>query len=58
MYKNGREHYLQSLLTELRHLSTETEWLEFKQNYNKFDELGEYIAALANSAALCGKTYA
>jgi len=58
MYRNGIETYLQSLLAELRHLPTETEWLEFKQNYKNYEELGEYIAALANSAALCGKTYA
>jgi len=54
----GIDSYLQSLLAELRHLPTEIEWVEFKQNYKDYEELGEYIAALANSAALCGKTYA
>ena len=58
MYRNGIDNYLQSLLAELRHLPTEIEWVEFKQNYKDYEELGEYIAALANSAALCGKTYA
>ncbi|MCK5523783.1 MAG: putative DNA binding domain-containing protein [Thiomargarita sp.] len=58
MYRNGIDTYLQSLLTELRHLPTEIEWVEFKQNYQDYEGLGEYIAALANSAALCGKTYA
>ncbi len=60
MYKNGidRDSYLQSLLTELRNLTTDTEWVEFKENYKDYEELGEYIAALANSAALSGKIYA
>ena len=60
MYKNriDRDSYLQSLLTELRNLTTETEWVEFKENYKDYEELGEYIAALANSAALSGKIYA
>jgi predicted HTH transcriptional regulator len=58
MYKNEIDNYLQSLLAELRHLPTETEWVEFKQNYKNYEDVGEYIAALANSAALCGKVYA
>jgi len=60
MYKNGidRDSYLHSLLAELRNLTTETEWVEFKENYKDYEELGEYIAALANSAALSGKIYA
>jgi ATP-dependent DNA helicase RecG len=58
MYRNGIDNYSQSLLAELRHLPTETEWVEFKQSYQDYEELGEYIAALANSAALTGKTYA
>ncbi|RKZ91726.1 MAG: transcriptional regulator [Candidatus Parabeggiatoa sp. nov. 1] len=58
MYRNGIDSYLQSLLAELRHLPTETEWVEFKQNYKDYEDIGEYIAALANSAALCGKIYA
>ncbi|MCF6345681.1 MAG: putative DNA binding domain-containing protein [Thiomicrorhabdus sp.] len=34
----------------------ETEWLEFKQNHAvSNDKIGEYISALANSAALYGK---
>jgi len=58
MYRNGVDNYSQSLLAELRHLPTETEWVEFKKNYKDYEELGEYIAALANSAALGGKIYA
>jgi predicted HTH transcriptional regulator len=50
--------YLISIVQELRKYPTETEWIEFK--YNKFDEeeIGEYLSALANSAALSGKTNA
>lgn len=47
--------YLSSLVTELCKISNETEWLEFKRNNSKPEEIGEQISALANSAALCGK---
>jgi len=30
----------------------ETEWLEFKRNFQNPEEIGEYISALSNSAAL------
>jgi ATP-dependent DNA helicase RecG len=48
--------YLQQLLNELRKLSQETEWVEFKHNNTNPQEIGEQISALANSAALVGKT--
>jgi len=48
--------YLQQLLSELRKLSGETEWVEFKHNNADPQEIGEQISALANSAALAGKT--
>ena len=47
--------YLIGLVNELRKLPSETEWLEFKRNNDNPDEIGEYISALANSAALVGK---
>lgn len=50
--------YLLSLLHELRKLPRETEWLEFKHNNAKPEEVGEYLSALANSAALAGKVHA
>lgn len=50
--------YLHGLLRELRALPGETEWLEFKQSYGDPQEIGEYISALANSAALAGKAAA
>ncbi|MFW5500545.1 MULTISPECIES: ATP-binding protein [unclassified Maridesulfovibrio] len=49
---------LLSLLQELRKQPNETEWLEFKHNYANQNSLGEYISALANSAALSGKVCA
>ena len=36
----------------------ETEWTEFKHNYAEPQEIGEYISALSNSAALVGKASA
>ncbi len=47
--------YLKSLLIELIKLPNETEWLEFKHNRAVAEEIGEYISALSNSAALYGK---
>ena len=50
--------YLEGLLHELRALPGETEWLEFKESYAEPQDIGEYISALANSAALAGKAAA
>lgn len=50
--------YLISIIHELRKLPRETEWFEFKLNNHDPDEIGEYISALANSAALLGKVNA
>lgn len=36
-------------------MSQETEWVEFKHNNGDPKQIGEYISALANSAALYGK---
>lgn len=49
-------HYLRGLLRELR-FSHEAEWLEFKVDNAKPALIGEYISALANSAALVGKAH-
>jgi ATP-dependent DNA helicase RecG len=43
------------ILNKLRSQSSETEWLEFKVNNIKSEEIGEYISALANSACLHDK---
>lgn len=50
--------YLISLVNELRKLPNETEWLEFKRNDAEPQDIGEYLSALANSAALYGKVHA
>lgn len=50
--------YLLSLLHELRKLPKETEWVEFKHNNDNPEEIGEYLSALANAAALMGKVHA
>lgn len=50
--------YLLSLLNELRKLPRETEWVEFKHNNDDPEEIGEYLSALANAAALTGKVHA
>ncbi|OQX18430.1 MAG: transcriptional regulator [Desulfobulbaceae bacterium A2] len=49
---------LLGILTELRKLPSETEWAEFKHNKAEADEIGEYLSALANTAALTGKVHA
>lgn len=46
------------IIEELRAYDTEREWFEFKENWFKAEELGEYISALSNSAVIAGKKYA
>lgn len=50
--------FLADLVRELCKLPSETEWVEFKRNNDNPQELGEYISALSNAAALCGKASA
>ncbi len=47
--------YLIGLFRELCKLPQEVEWVEFKENNSNPQMIGEYIAALANAAALTGK---
>ncbi len=46
---------LSALLTELLNQPGECEWLEFKHNFEQPELIGEYLSALANSAALHGR---
>lgn len=46
-----------NLVRELCSLGSETECVEFKLNNSDPDGIGEYISALSNSAALCGKAF-
>ncbi len=50
--------YLRGLVTELRKLPAETQWVEFKENNSNPEEIGEYLSALSNAAALHGKANA
>ena len=58
MIRDRGEDYLHSLVRELCKLSDETEWVEFKLSTRDAEETGEYVSALANSAALAGKAFA
>ena len=50
--------YFTGLVHELLKQHRETEWLEFKENDAEPREIGEYISALSNSAALHAKAKA
>ena len=50
--------YLISLFKELTQQPKESEWLEFKVNNDSPEEIGQYISALSNSAAILMKTSA
>lgn len=43
------------LVTDLAALPAETEWVEFKQNFTDPKDIGEYLSAISNSAALHGR---
>ena len=58
MIQNDNPVFLAGLLHELCQLPKETEWVEFKCDNANTVEIGEYISALANSAALYGKANA
>ncbi|MEI7903171.1 MAG: ATP-binding protein [bacterium] len=58
MTTNRSAEYLASLVHELRKLPHETEWVEFKVNNTDPQEIGQYLSALANAAALNGKAFA
>ncbi len=55
MTTNRSKDYLVGLVRELCKLPQETEWVEFKENDAEPENIGEYLSALANSAALAGK---
>jgi predicted HTH transcriptional regulator len=47
--------YVAGIVQELRQMSSETEWAEFKENLADPEQVGEYISALSNAAALARK---
>lgn len=58
MILERNEAYLVGLVHELCKLPVETPWVEFKKNNEDPQEIGEYLSALSNSAALDGKSNA
>lgn len=58
MSPSRTKQFLTSLVRELQKLPKETEWVEFKLNKADPQEIGEYVSALSNSAALLGKANA
>ena len=58
MTLNRDENYLVGLVKELCNLPHETSWVEFKQDNKDPYQIGEYISALSNAAALDDKSNA
>ena len=58
MSTDKSQEYLVGLVNELRKLPAETGWLEFKENVANPEDIGEYLSALSNAAALNGKANA
>lgn len=51
------EDFLRGLVLELRRLPAETPWVEFKHNKAEPADIGEYLSALSNAAALAGEAF-
>ena len=49
---------IKEIINELCSYSDEKEWFEFKENWFNAVQLGEYISALSNVAAMIGRTQA
>ena len=47
----------ENLIKSLIALPHEYEWLDFKESWFSKDEIGEYISAISNGAALCGRKF-
>jgi len=58
MMSERHQTYWQGLVQELRKLPSETTWLEFKHNKDNPHDIGEYLSALSNAAALDGRANA
>lgn len=58
MALNRSSEYLAGVVDNLRKFPSESEWVEFKLNFNDLQGIGEYISALANGAALVEKPHA
>lgn len=51
------KNHIPNLVVELASLPNETEWVEFKENIDDPQLIGEYISALSNAAAMAGQVY-
>ena len=51
------KNYRISLVRELLKMDREATWVELKHNNSDPNEIGEYISALSNSAALEGRPF-
>lgn len=49
---------VKDVLNEICLYKFEQDWFAFMENYDNDDKIGEYISALSNSAAYCGRKYA
>ncbi|MDD9817241.1 MAG: putative DNA binding domain-containing protein [Gammaproteobacteria bacterium] len=58
MIQNYSNEHLADLIQRLCGLPGETEWVEFKVNYRKPEDIGKYISAMSNVAALNRKASA
>ena len=47
----------EDFIKNLMVLPHEYEWLDFKESWFSKDEIGEYISAISNGAALCGREF-
>ena len=48
---------IEKLVRELCKNPSESEWLEFKSNFDDFETIGELVSGLSNSALLADRTY-
>ena len=46
---------LNKIINECLSYDDELEWVEYKENMFVIDDIGQYISALSNSAAILGK---
>ena len=46
-----------NIFENLLTFNNEYGWLDFKSNWFSKNGIGEYISAISNGAALCGKEY-
>ena len=48
---------IEDIINDLINRNDEEEWFDFKENWFNPVEIGEYISAISNAAAVCGKAF-